>query len=118
MALRWQWDEKCGEAVIQQTFNGETKEFTVNLYEGNCFLIFLREWEEDGKGKYSMWCFFADENHAKSCLGLKKDSESFFGGYQKLLKIKINKKKHSQWKKVITLFAQAFDNITIEVFNE
>ena len=120
MAIRWNWNEKCGEAIIRQEFNEEVKEYTVNLYEGNAFLIFLNEWVEDEKNMYSLYTFFADETHAKNCLGLTKNHTNIFieGSWHELIKIKINKKKSRNWKKIITLFAQAFDNIGIEIYSE
>ncbi len=124
MALRWQWDEKCGEAIIKQTLDGETKEFTKTLYEGNAFLIFLSEWEEEGTEKYALYTFLADEEHAKICLGLKKDhageKNNMFVDHwgSTLKKLRINKKKCRNWKKIITLFVQAFDNLEIEIYSE
>lgn len=119
MAIQWQWKDKIGEAVVRQFIGDETKEFTKSLYEGNAFLIFLNEWNEDGVDKYSLYTFFADETHAKRCLGLTKGCNNIFtDGYDKLLKIRINKAKSNNWKKIITLFAQAFDNIDIEIFTE
>lgn len=121
MALTWQWNEKCGEAIIRQEFGGKVTEFTKTLYEGNAFLIFLSEWKEADKNMYSLYTFFADETHAKTCLGLNKKSDCsniFTDGIGTLTKIRINKKKCRNWKKVVTLFAQAFDNIDIEIFSE
>lgn len=119
MALNWKWDEKCGEAIIEQTFGNEVNVYTKNLYEGNAFLIFMNEWEENGKGMYSLYTFFADETHAKRCLGLVKGYNNIFtDGSDRLLKIKINKAKSDNWKKIVTLFAQAFDNIDIEIYTE
>lgn len=121
MALRWLWDEKCGEAIFKDRDTG--KEYTKTLYEGNAFLIFLNEWEEDEAQKYSMYTFFADEEHAKICLGLKSDYEGdvcniLATGFIVLTKLRINKKKCRRWKKVIQLFTQAFDNLEIEIFSE
>ena len=121
MALTWQWNEKCGEAIIRQELDGKVKEFTKTLYEGNAFLIFLSEWKEADKNMYSLYTFFADETHAKTCLGLNKKSDCgniFIDGIDTLTKIRINKKKCRNWKKVVTLFAQAFDNIDIEIYTE
>lgn len=123
MSLNWRWDEKCGEAIIEQTWKDETKRFTKNLYEGNAFLIFLNEWEEDGVGKYSLYTFFADEAHAKRCLGINMNADKIYrnmfeDGYDKLVKLRVNKKKAHNWKKIITLFAQAFDNLEIEIYSE
>lgn len=123
MAITWQWKNKCGEAIIKQTINGETKEFTKTLYEGNAFLIFLNEWTENGSNMYSLYTFFADEIHAKRCLGITKNADNIYSnifeeGFDKLVKIRINKKKSRNWKKIVTLFAQAFDNIDIEIYSE
>lgn len=123
MAIQWQWDDKIGEAVIQQTIGDKTKEYTKSIYDGNCFMILLSEWEENGKHMYSLYTFFADEKHAKICLGLTKgydgtQSNIFDGGLDTLLKLRINKKKARNYKKIVTMFAQAFDNLTIEIYTE
>lgn len=121
MALNWRWEDKCGEAIIRQTISGETKEYTKSLYEGNAFLIFISEWKENDKDMYSLYTFFADETHAKRCLGLAKNWNSdniFTGGVDTLTKIRINKKRSRNWKKIVTLFAQAFDNIDIEIYSD
>ena len=124
MSLNWLWSEHCGEITFEQNWDDGVHEFTVQLYEGNAFLIMLNEWTgEDGKGRWTMWNFFADKEHAKKCLGLQKnwDGEKrnlHNDGMCRFTKIRINKARHSQWKDVVTMFAQAFDNITIEVFTE
>lgn len=121
MAIQWHWTDKIGEAVVQQTWNGETKEYTKNIYDGNCFMIFLNEWEEDGVNKYSLFTFFADEKHAKRCLGLEKDYDSnnmLDDEHSKLIKLRLNKKKCRKIKKIVNLFIQAFDNLEIEIYTE
>ena len=60
MALNWLWKDKCGEATIR-FWDGEER--TVNLYEGNAFLIFVNEFEENGRNMYTVWSFFVDEAH-------------------------------------------------------
>lgn len=130
MALRWDWDEKCGEITFVQKWKNENgewipKEFTVNLYEGNAFMIMLYEWtdEKTGDEKYNMYSFFVDEDHAKRCLGLKKNGDGelnniFEGGLDTFTKIRINKAKSRNWKKIVPMFAQAFNNMVIEVYTE
>lgn len=121
MSLNWNWDEKCGEAIIRQNIGDEKREFTKSLYEGNAFLIFINEWEENGNNMYSLYTFFVDESHAKRCLGLDKKSDCtniFEDGMTEFVKLRINKKKSRNWKKIVTLFAQAFDNIEIEIYSE
>lgn len=121
MSINWRWNEKIGEAVVQQMVGDETKEFIKTIYEGNAFMIFLNEWNEDGVDKYSLYIFFADETHAKTCLGLNKKSDCgnlLDDGLNKLVKLRINKKKSRYYKKIVSLFAQAFDDIEIEIFSE
>lgn len=119
MAITWQWKDKCGEFITEQILDNEVRQFTHSLYEGNCFLIMLNEWEEDGVNKYSLYSFFADETHAKNCLGLTKGHTNMWtDSWDRVIKIRINKKKSRNWKKIVTLFAQAFDNIEIEIYSE
>ena len=124
MSVNWNWNAKCGEMILERNVDGEPKrKFNISLYEGNCLLIMINEFVEDGVEKYNLYSFFADETHAKRCLGLVKNcdkeySNMFEDGWDKLVKIRINKKKSHNWKKIVTLFAQAFDNIDIEIFSE
>ena len=119
MALNWKWDEKCGEAVIQQ---GE-KEFTVNLYQGNAFLIFIHQYTDDeGQEMYNLYTFFLDKEHMKNCLGLNRKEgyggNMFDEGGCKLKKIRINKAKYPYTKDLVQTLVQAFDDLTIEIFKE
>lgn len=114
MSLNWSFKEKVGEAVIRQ---GE-KKYRLNLYQGNAFLIFLSEWEEDGVGKYQLWSFFADKEHAKNCLGLKKGHDSIFDEGNELIKVRLNKKKYSYVNEFVGMLVKAFDEIQIEIYSE
>ena len=52
-------------------------------------------------------------------VGRKQDIGNILNdGVNKLVKLRINKKKCHIWKKIVTLFAQAFDNIDIEIYTE
>lgn len=118
MALNWNWNEKCGEAVFEQNFNG-TKEFTVSLYQGNAFLIFIYEYKEDDNDMYSLWTFWADKVHAKRCLGLEKGYENLYNdGRDKLKKIRLNKAKCSNVSEIVRMLVKAFDDLTIEIYSE
>lgn len=116
MALYWSWNNKCGELIVKSCT--EEKEVVKTLYEGNAFLIMLNEWTDEkcGSSMYSMYSFFVDEAHAKNCLGLVKGHTNIFA--DKITKIRLNKAKSKNWKKIVTLFAQAFDNITIELYTD
>ena len=122
MAIRWNWDEKCGEATLVQTIEGEEKkEFTLSLYTGNCYLIFLHEFERDGEQRYNLHTFFADKNHMNRCLGIGKykDQGNILNeGWSKITKFRINKKQMIYWKQIVPALIQAFDNIEMEFYTE
>lgn len=121
MSVNWNWDAKCGEFVLEQTIDAKDtkKDFTISIYNGNCMAVFLHEFVEDGNEKYTFFGFFADKDHAKNCLGLSKGSDNIYdNGWQTIKKVRLNKKKCRYFKDLLTLFAQAFDNIEIEVYTE
>ena len=124
MAIQWKWDEKCGEAIIEQEIRGEKKEFVFNLYEGNCELIFLNEYKENGVDKYSLYCFFGDKKHMEICLGLRKDyngqktTNIFEDGITTFKRLRLNKKKCHKVTEITSAFIKAFDNIVIEIYKE
>ena len=76
----------------------------------------------DGVEKYNVFSFFADDKHMKNCLGLSKGYENIFDdGNDNVLKmIRFNKKKigKTNLSKLVSAFAKAFDNITIEIYSE
>ena len=111
--LLWSWKDKCGECVVQH-FDGE---YTLNLYEGNAFLIFIYEYKEGEQEKYQMGAFWVDEKHMKTCLGLLKKS-GVENIHKDIKKIRFNKAKSRNYKKIISALVQAFDNIEIEVYTE
>ena len=123
MALHWQWEDKCGEATLVQMHEGEDdKVFTLSLYPGNAYLIMLHEREEDGKDVWSMFGFWADKDHMKNMLGLnKKDgyTDNYYDSpYQKITKIRLNKTKCRYFKEIMAALAQAFDDLTVEIYSE
>lgn len=123
MALHWQWDEKCGEATLVQKHEGEEdRVFTLSLYTGNAYLIMLYEYEENGEQMWSMVNFWVDKQHMKNCLGLnKKDGftgNTFDTPHNKITKIRLNKSRCRYFKDIIPALAQAFDDLTIEIFDE
>jgi len=109
MAIEWEWSEKCGEA----TFRRETFTYTSNLYVGNCFLIMINEWKEDGKDKYALSSFFVDDDHMERCL-----KNGIFTEYDKLVSITINKAKCRNYKKIVALLAEYLDDINISVYKD
>ena len=118
MSLQWRWDDTCGEATFLQEFDGGHREFTTNLYNGNALLIFVNEWEEEGRNMYSLYAFFANKEHAKICLGLDKKRPEFNNMFDtdgtKLVSLKLNKEKCRDYKKIVSLFKKAFPKLNIE----
>lgn len=112
--ITWDWKSKYGEMII----NNRGNEFTINLYTGNCLLIGLHEFKDPatGEDKYNMYTFFIDDTHAKRCLGLVKGYDSIFDDNTQLVKLRFDKSKAKNMTKLITLFAKAFDNLTIEIY--
>lgn len=117
MALYWEWKNKCGEATVR-FWDGEER--TVNLYQGNAFLIFVYEYEEDGRNMYNLWSFFVDEAHAKRMLGLEKGTDNCFldDRHGQLVKLRLDKSKHTKASKLLGLFIKAFDKLEIELYKE
>lgn len=116
MAVTWNWSEKIGTIDI---FNYDEVR-TYQLYKGNCFLIMLWEYEEDGKDMWQMHGFFADKEHAKNCFGLSKgyDENIYNTKYEQIRKIRINKAKYRYTKDLVDMLIKAFDNISIEIYSE
>ena len=123
MALVWNWKDKCGEmCVIQSHPDEEDQMFTVDLYQGNAYLIMIHEYKEADKDKYSVFSFFADKAHMRTCLGLDKKGKEhgniFYTPYQRVTKLRLNKAKYKYSKEVVSAFSEAFSDIVIELFSE
>ena len=111
MAVTWSWEEKRGEITSKKS-NG--KNYVTSIYEGNCPLISLYEFKENGEDMYNMHMFFIDDSHAKRCLGLTKEKDNL---YPDVTKIKISRE-HRHFKKIVKWFSEAYPNITIEIYTE
>ena len=126
MSLNWSWNEKVGEATFCQNYDGEQKTYTVNLYVGNAYLIFIYEFNEDGQDRYSLSSFFADKTHMNRCLGIDKKYKATYGDnmyekpHERMTTIRLNKAKlnSTQLKEIVTAFSQAFDDINIQIYKE
>jgi len=114
------WSNKSGKCTIIQ----KDMEFELNLYAygtSNCFLCAFYEYEdtETHKTMEQMQWFFMDERHGKIMLGLQKGNDGTKENYlSEITKITLYKNKCVDWKKLMTMFAQAFDKITIEILAE
>lgn len=126
MSLNWKWNEKMGEFVIKyrNTHEEEWKTEHIDLYEGNAFLIMIHEYKENDKDMYELWSFWADKIHAKRMLGLDKKykdtygKNTYAGDCTKIMRVRINKAKSRNWKEIVALVSEAFDDIQIELYTK
>lgn len=100
MALTWDWKKKVGEF----TYNG----YTVNLYEGNAFLIAIDEFRENGEDKYNLVWYLLDKQHAKMFMGLNDVKYDTFGG--KVERIVLYMDTCKNWKDILELFGKTQKN--------
>jgi len=75
--LRWDFTKRIGYCDVED-LKGKKSRF--NLYEGNAFMIML--WENDEK--YELITFWADEQHAKNCLGLSKGYDNVYTTWKEM----------------------------------
>ena len=103
----YDFNDKSGEVLIQQGGNL----FVLDMYgEDKCNTFIATTWN-----KQLQW-FFMDESHGKRMLGLTKNFQGERENcLQEVMKITIYKNKCANWKKIVNLFAQAFDELTIEI---
>ena len=109
MAITYDKKEKCGEATFRRELDGMEYVYTVDLYVGNCFLIMVKETENESL----LHSFFVDEDHMRRCL-----DNGIFTGIDTLTAITINKAKCRNYKKIITLLAEYLDDIDIAVYKD
>lgn len=111
------WDNKSGKCTVVQN----STEFEFNLYAYgtcNCFLVAVYEYEdtEDHKTKEQLQWFFMDDEHGKIMLGLKKGNDGKKENMMDTItKLTLYKSKCTDWKKIMTMFAEAYPQITIEI---
>lgn len=113
MALRWNWDEKCGE-LEAKAFNPETKKiepYKYTFYDCNGLAMWLWETEE----QYGLAGFFADEEHAKNCFGISKGYKENI--HENWIKVRLNVS-YPKMRKLAQIIVKAFDNIKIELYKE
>lgn len=115
------FNDKSGEVLVKQGDH----EWTFDMYGEDKSNVFLATvWKHKGASdptetEYQLQWFFVDESHGKRMLGLQKN---FDGKRENCLteikKMTIYKNKCANWKKILMMFAQAFDEIEIEIKNE
>ena len=114
------FNDKSGTVTMVQ----RGKKFVLPIYaEGktNCFLTCLWESNPNDKGirTYELMWFLNDEAHAKRMLGLAKSYNGEKENYlSEITGLTVYKGNCSNWKKIVALFAQAFDEIDIKILKE
>lgn len=113
MLTIFNWDDKSGTCVVEQ--NGH--EFVMDIYgEGKCNAFLCAVWNNKKNNTRELQWFFLDEFHGKRMLGLAKCAD---GTKQNLMteikKITISKSNTNNWRKLLHMFVDAFDNIEIVI---
>lgn len=119
MALSWNWNEKVGEAFFVSSSGDE---WCVDLYQGNAFLIMIREFKDKNDvDKYEIVGFFCDKAHMKNCLGLNKKggyTENIYArDYFSLDRITIYSDRYSYTSDLVSALAKAFKSLNIQISN-
>lgn len=70
MGLMWNFDKRIG--IVELTDKQTEQKYEWSLYQGNAFAIMINEKIGDNEDLYRVENFWADEEHAKRCLGLAK----------------------------------------------
>lgn len=105
--LTWQWSEKVGYIKVENQ-----GDYEINLYRGNAMFIAISEWKKGKSDMYSPYAFFCDEDHAKNCLGLKKNENYIFHGLKEIhMSAELNKDDI----KVIKLWSEAITKWDLDV---
>ena len=126
MAIEVRWDAKCGEAVVERTVwnplegKDETELVTLDLYQGNAYLVFIAKWKDGEKDMRSLWLFFNDREHMKNCLGLTKQNagDNILNTPEcRLVSISLDKNRNAYVKQITAALIQAFDNLEIKIYS-
>lgn len=123
MAIDIRGHKKCGEVIQIVNFYDHSsnklikKPVKFNLYNGNAYLVAVHEYVSEGHSFCNWQWFFVDEKHMRRCLGLMKRLD---GGKENMFEDGEIRKvtlfdNCIDRKKIASIFAEAFDNITIEV---
>lgn len=114
----YDFNDKSGEVLVRQGDH----EWTFDMYGEDKSNVFLATvWKhpglsDDEETEYQLQWFFCDESHGKRMLGLTKNYDGKRDNcLAEVKKITIYKNKCANWKKILNLFAQAFDELTIEI---
>ena len=66
MAITWDWNTKIG--TIEERYE-DGSSYVYSCYGGgNCPMVTLAEWEQDGKEWHSLHGFIGDKQHLENCL--------------------------------------------------
>ena len=113
--VTWSWNSKIGTLRIIPDDDPKNP-IKVNMYQGgNCPLVLIYEWKEDGKNMYNLWNFFGDKSHMQKCFGLQKNWEGKKDNIFKDYKFNMEIKREAEHFDLITKCFLQCPNITIKV---
>lgn len=117
MAVNWNWKQKMGVVVWNNSNTEKVERVNLNLYKGNCLGVIIHDYkdEETKEKMYQFVSFWSDINHLKRCLGLQKSYDGSKENIYKnlILKVKLNTY-YKDCIKIANLFSEA--GIKVELY--
>ena len=112
--VTWDWNCKQGEVICKHN--------VMEIYKGNCFLVGKFPSNKERTEYWNMPMIWTDVRHARINLGLQKPDVGekrnvFEGDWQKVILYR-NKWDKDDFRKLVSMIAEAFTNITIEIREE
>lgn len=110
--LRVDYTKRMGEWIIK---GGDGEEYKQTLCGCNGLCAMMHFYTDDkGVDMVQLCSFFADEEHAKNCLGLSKGTTNIYEDC--LVRVRLNTA-YKESRKLAAMLVKAFDAITIELYN-
>lgn len=117
MSLNWEWNDKMGEAVMEN----QDRKCVIHLFKGNAYCIWV--WRDLEEKTYALADFWADKDHLKNMLGLNAKQygeDNIVERHLKDMEIKTLRLNtaYKHVPEIVQLLAKAKTNVTIELYNE
>ena len=125
MAFIYDINKSCGTMEMQafRIVNNKPEPcyVEVKLFEGNGFLAGILVPDEHDRSKDQLHLMFVSEEHARICMGLKKNYDGkkeciYEPGFFR--KLTLYRNKCREFKKIVAIFAEAIAPLTIEIKEE
>lgn len=110
MSLNWDFRKMAGCVILKQGGSW-------NLYQGNAYLIMLREYVQDSQEVYELVSFWADAQHMKNCLGLARGTNNIYDDLLEGAVVHLNRAYCSHANQIAQALFKSVKDITIHIYN-